>query len=387
MKILYLITNNSLADGIARHILNVASYFAQHRELCVDIAVCIAMGGGDFPEVLRKNGIKVYTLNVNNGHSIKILLRFHRIMKDFRPDIIHSHVPALMEKIYLRIFANDIPVVTTIHGITTADLYGEKKISFRQRTENVLNKIFAMNIKKQIYISQGVREFYHGNENSVCVYNPITFADVREKQYKLHQLIGVDSSTPIIGTACRISVPKNPTAFVRVMCAVLKSNIQVHAVVCGSFDDGFEEILKGIVARSGVGQRFHWLGYRKDAPELTKDLSCFIMTSITEGLPTALLEAMAVKVPVAFMENNGGLRDLADLNRNKGPIGIAVKTGEEEEMAEQIIKKLQNPQQLQDIAERAYSVGKSTFSIDNIAIQLKNVYENICSHNQYSSNT
>ena len=60
MRVLYLITNNSLADGIARHILNITSYFAGHPEYHVEPAVCIAMPQGDLYEALKQNDVKVY---------------------------------------------------------------------------------------------------------------------------------------------------------------------------------------------------------------------------------------------------------------------------------------------------------------------------------------
>ena len=101
MRILFTITNNSLADGIARHILNITSYFAQHPELKIEPAVCIVMPEGDLSRALRSAGVKVYLLNLPNGHSWKVIPKFHQVICDFKPDMIHAHVLALLERIYL----------------------------------------------------------------------------------------------------------------------------------------------------------------------------------------------------------------------------------------------------------------------------------------------
>ena len=133
------------------------------------------------------------------------------------------------------------------------------------------------------------------------------------------------------------------------------------------------EKLEQIVAGYGVRQRFHWLGYRKDAPELVRDLDCFIMTSVTEGLPTALLEAIASKTPVAFMETNGGMKDIAEIHRTEGPIGICVDAGECEKIAQMIIEML-NQKTGAALAERAYTVCKKHFSMPVVIEKLQKVY-------------
>ena len=378
MRVLYLITNNSLADGIARHILNITSYFAGHPEYDVEPAVCIAMPQGDLSEALKQNGVRVYCLNALSGHDPKILLQFHRVIKEFKPDLIHSHVMALMERIYLGISGRKIPLVGTIHGITMEHLGGKfsRPVTNKDKIEKILYHLFPLNVKKQIYISRGVQKFYHGTAESVYVYNPMKFEKIPPRLFLLHKLLGLTPDTPVIGTACRISAPKDPEAFTEVMCRVLAENPSAHAVVCGSGEKEDLEKLEQIVAGYGVRQRFHWLGYRKDAPELVRDLDCFIMTSVTEGLPTALLEAIASKTPVAFMETNGGMIDMAELHRTEGPIGICVGKDEKIKMAAEIAELLKQKESF-ELTENAFRVCQKHFSMPVIIEKLQKIYSNV----------
>lgn len=374
MRILYLITNNSLADGIARHILNISAYFVKHPELGIEIAVCIAMSPGDLTTSLESAGVRVYHLNGTSGHSFKIFWNFRKVIKDFKPDMIHSHVMALMERVFLSLFRRGIPIVGTVHGITMEHLGGKfaKPVTLKQKIERSLYRLFSVKTKKMIYISRGVQDFYHGDKDSVYIYNPMEFKEVLLRKNSLHKILEISEDSPVIGTACRISAQKDPEAFTEVMCMVLSSMTTAHAVVCGSSEENMKS-LEEIVSKYNVSERFHWMGYRKDAPELVKDFDCFVMTSVTEGLPTALLEAMANKIPVAFMETNGGMKDIAEIHRTEGPIGICVDAGECEKMAQMIIEML-NQKTGAALAERAYTVCKKHFSMPVVIEKLQKVY-------------
>lgn len=375
MKILFLITNNTLGDGIARHILEITGYFASHPFYKITPIVCTVLPEADFARALKQKGVKVVSLNAKNGHDFRIIPRFYHLLEEIRPDLIHSHVMALFERFVLACLKYNIPIITTCHGIASNDLTGRHNRSLRKLTEKFFMNHFPINLKRKIYISQGVRDFYQGNNDSVCIYNPISLPPKSEKRYYLHNLLGISPSSPVIGTVGRIAPVKNPQSFVNVMCNVLEDLPIAHAVVCGSGPESLQNELKSLVAATSVANRFHWLGYRADAPELTRDLNCFIMTSITEGLPTALLEAMAARVPVAFMETNGGMIDLARLQRTEGPWGIMVPRDDENGMIKAIVELLKAPDLQKKLTEQAVLIIQKHFSIEQIAIQLKSVYQ------------
>lgn len=375
MRVLFLIRDNTLADGIARHILNISSFFVRNPSYGVEVAVCIAGGEGDLSTALRQADVRVFVIGGANGHSIRILGRIVGVLREFKPDVIHAHVVAFWIQVMLSIFYRHIPVVTTRHGIVTEDLFPARKPSFRRRISDWLVRRFPLNVKREIFISQGVREFYHGSAESCVVYNPIDFSPPEVPAHKLQRLLGVDASTPVIGTVCRICEVKNPPAFVRIMCGVLKRMPEVHAMVCGSGEEVYLEKLQKIVVAAGVEKRFHWLGYRSDAPELLQDLSCFIMTSVTEGLPTTLLEAISRKVPVAFMETSGGLIDLARLHRTAGPLGIVVAAGDESGMVEELVQNLAHPEALRARSEHAFQATREIFALETVCSRLQKIYQ------------
>ena len=373
MKILMLTTNASLMDGINRHILTVAPNLNKRKQC--EVAVCTVFSRAELNEELECRGVKTYSLDAANGHDLKIFIRFSKVMRAYKPDIIHSHVMALFERIVLAVGFRGLRYINTVHGISLKDT---RRLPYI-RIETCLYKLFPIRWSASCVVSDGVRQYLFSDKdqgNIYTVYNPLTFGVVAPKQYKLHKLLGIGKDTPLIGTACRVSPPKNSVLFTRVMCKVLQANSAAHAVVMGEGDE--MEGCKKVVAEAEMESRFHWLGYRRDAPMLTKDLNCFVMTSITEGLPTALLEAMASKTPFAMMEGMGGLKDIATINSKEGPIGIVVPKGEVDKMAREICALLADKDRQEAIAEKAYTVGKKHFDVENVCVKIYNIYKKVC---------
>ena len=366
MRVLMLTTNNTLIDGINRHIVSISKGL---KALGVEVAVCIAMADGDLAEVLEGAGIRVYALDCENGHDARMLWRFWKVMRSFKPDIVHVHVLALVERIVLSYFFRRVPKVFTTHGISDP----VPVETFRQKLENFILRMTPLRNVHNIYISEGVRRHYGGNGS--VVYNPIEVKG-RYKGHKLHDELGVSADIPIIGTACRFAdPPKKPLVFVEIMCQVLKQVPSAHAVLIGDGETEMKQKMRNLISSYKMEPRIHWLGYRKEAPKLTGELSMFIMTSRWEGMPTALLEAMSQSTPIAFLKGEGGLVDLAEMDEKYG--GIAVVAESPSELASGIVKCLDDKETCGRMAERALDVVKKHFSLEVNALKLLDAYNNI----------
>ena len=375
MRVLMLTSDSSLLCGIARHVMTVSRGL---KEVGIEVAVCIVYPRGELNDELDRLNIRNYSLDVPSGHSLMALPRFVHVLHDFKPDVVHAHVIGLMERLYLGIFRPGLPIVGTCHGITDFES-GVRRRTFRDRVDALLNMVLPGKVRKTIYISHGVA-IAKGCPEGLIAYNPVSFDEDEADRVTnvLRTELGLSADVPIIGTACRVAPPKKPHAFVRVMCEVLKTVPEAHAVVCGTSQDSIlMRELKGMVEASGVVGRFHWLGYRKDAPQLTRELNCFVMTSATEGMPTALLEAMAVKTPIAFMRGKGGLVDLDELNEREGPFAVVADAEDYDGLAQGIVGMLQNKSMARRLVQRAFEVGIRHFTIERTCDQLISVYRSV----------
>ena len=178
----------------------------------------------------------------------------------------------------------------------------------------------------------------------------------------------------VVGTACRVEDVKDPLAFTRVMGEVTKRIPEAEAWIVGG---GSQLVACRQLAEANGYARLRFWGRRNDAKELIAQMDCFVLTSHREGMPGALLEAMSVKTPVAFMEGEGGLQDLAEMNRTEGPFAVVVQQGDEAAMVEGICALLKNPLKSEEYANRAFEVGQRHFDLAVVVGQLHNVYKSV----------
>lgn len=106
----------------------------------------------------------------------------------------------------------------------------------------------------------------------------------------LKQELHISEKDKIIGTVTSLEKEKNVEEFIRIALDVVKENTTIHFVIAGNGSLQSELFI--------THPQIHFLGFRNNIPELLVDLDLFLFTSSSEGLGTAVLEAMAAKVPV-----------------------------------------------------------------------------------------
>lgn len=356
MRVLMTVSSSSLMDGINRHILAIAP--ALNAIDNVDVAVVTLHPWSEFNECLTASGVKCYSLNCTNGHQLKSIVRFFRVMREFKPDIVHVHVLAFGAAFALRWLCRDVKIVTTVHGI--ADPI--EKWTLRMRIEQLMWRAAKIVPTQVVCISKGVLSAYGPDAaNWPVVYNPMPFVEAPRSA----------ASHPVVGTACRVFEVKNPMAFTRVIGEVTKRLPNVEGWIVG---DGDALSACRELARANGYDKIKFWGSRSDAKKLIAQMDCFVMTSKREGMPGALLEAMSVKTPVAFWKGEGGLGDLVEMQEAEGPFAVVAEQGDEKSLIDGICQLLLDRDRARQYADRAFEVGKRHFDISIVVTQLHDVY-------------
>jgi len=373
LRILMIVTANSLLDGVNRHILAMAS--GLNKLDGVSVAICTVFPWGELHKEIVNKGIPAYAMDGSSGHSIKILGRFRKILKEFSPNIIHAHTIPFCVRLYLNIFRKTAKVVVTYHGLGRIG-----------NLERFINRLLYIKIDGCIYVSNGVKDFYQCKNknipNHAVIYNPIAICNtkVEKERCKSRELcaeLGVLPSQKIIGTACRIAQIKRPLFFIEVMIQVLILNSNVCAVIIGDGDKDLQEQMKARVIKAGLSNRVFFMGYRADARTLISDFDIFVVTSTSEGMPTAVLEAMSSGVPVVFSKGRGGLMDLEKINQ-EFEFGVFTDSDDLMGMANSINHLLMNDlSKYNRLSSSAQFVCETIFSVDIVSKQVAGFYKQI----------
>jgi glycosyltransferase involved in cell wall biosynthesis len=109
-------------------------------------------------------------------------------------------------------------------------------------------------------------------------------------------------------------------------------------------DGPLSEYMKSYIEELNLGANFLLLGSRKDVAEILPSFDVFLLTSRSEGLPRAMLEALAVKIPVVATDV-GGIAELVNGLRN----GYLCSHGDLECLSSGVIRLLESPELREDL--------------------------------------
>lgn len=123
--------------------------------------------------------------------------------------------------------------------------------------------------------------------------------------------------------------------------------------------------LQAKIEETGKQDRIRLMGHSGNVPEAIKNASLFVLSSDYEGLPNALMEAMALSLPVVSTDcAGGGARFLIDHGEN----GLLVPCGDADALADAIRKSLADPVAAKHRGEQAAQKAK-TFTTENVVTQ------------------
>jgi glycosyltransferase involved in cell wall biosynthesis len=146
--------------------------------------------------------------------------------------------------------------------------------------------------------------------------------DVAEARARL----GLAPGRPVVGAAGRLSPEKGFDTLIRSADRLLSAGVDFDLVIVG--EGGEDARLRKLVEGLGRGDRIKLLGHRSDMPEVFRAMDVFALSSLREGLPNVLLEAMASGVPVVATAIAGIPRLVVD-----GENGLLVPPGSVEALA------------------------------------------------------
>lgn len=255
-----------------------------------------------FDKKIKFIEVKNFTRNINFIKDIKTLKELKKIIKEEKPDIIHLHSSKA------GVLGRFI-----VSGKKYKMLYNPHGFSFLKQDDSKFKRICYRTIEKMMTIinpkcaivgcSQGeYEEAKKLSKNSICINNGINIKELEEKTKKL-QKHETDFKNLKICTIGRIGYQKNPKLFNEI--AESLPNNKFTWIGDGELKN---ELISPNIKITG------WKDKEKVLEELNKN-DIFILTSLWEGLPIALLEAGYMK-KLCVVTNVIGNRDVIKNNEN-----------------------------------------------------------------------
>lgn len=190
--------------------------------------------------------------------------------------------------------------------------------------------------------------------------------DIKKKKEEL----GIKTGSPIVGMVACFKPQKAPEDFLRTAALVKKDFPEAKFLLVG--DGVLRRKLEGLRKRFALEKEVIFTGWRRDIPQILSILDVFVLTSLWEGSPIVLLEAMACALPVVTTSTGGAQETI-----HNGSNGFIVNFGDIEAMARKIVSLLKNTDLARKMGREGRRLLDPSFEVEHMVKQVDRLYQTL----------
>jgi glycosyltransferase involved in cell wall biosynthesis len=330
---------------------------------------------------VRQRGIPLTILpdlvrEISPLHDLKALFKLARLARRNRCDIIHTHSSKAGILGRWAGWMAGVPIIVhTVHGWGHTD----RQRPFVRSIYIVLEKLTQRITDRLVVVSprnteKGLADGIATPDKYVTIRSGIEldrFLRPSRSRAETRAELGIPPDVPVMGTVARLSLQKAPLDFVAAAAIVADAIPQAHFVFVG--DGPLRDQTEAAIEEAGLTTRFHLTGLRRDVPELLTTFDVFALSSLWEGLPRVLPQAMAAGLPMVATAIDGNAEAVSD-----GVNGRLVPPADPLALARAVIALLRDP----DAARRMGQAGLARvreFSAAKMVDDIARLYEALLS--------
>jgi sugar transferase (PEP-CTERM/EpsH1 system associated) len=321
--------------------------------------------------------ISIYCLNRQEGQDYGMFLRLYKLLRELRPDIVHTRNLATVE-CQLPAWMAGVPCrVHGEHGWDVFDPNGEN------RKYQWLRRVFQILVHRYIPLSRHLERYLLDQVHipakkirRICngVDTRIFYPQPKAKKQVLDCPFSSDENLLWIGAVGRMHGVKDQTTLAKAFLKLLKrrpqTREQARLLLIG---EGPLRAEAQRLLQAGDALDLAWMpGERNDIAEIMGALDLFVLPSLAEGISNTILEAMASGLPVVAARVGGNPDLVLD-----GETGRLIEPGNPEAMAEALAEYLEHPSLLAKHGAAGLRRVQECFSLDKMVEGYLGVYDEL----------
>ncbi len=354
LKVLHLISSRGLY-GAERIVLNLTAAVDRRRFTShLALLQTEAYPNSDFIRAAEEKGAATHIIPCRRWVDPEALRRTQQVIKEKGIDIVHCH--EMKGRLYGLFAAKGTParLITTNHNWIRSGFL----VACFETLDAFYIRFFPKIVAVSREVHQVMRCYFISSEKIRVVINGINMHEFqRDKSAgeKIRKKFGLDEDVPLIGAVGRVSPEKGHKYFITAAGEVLASFPRARFIIVG---EGFQsEEMKIHAARLGIRDRIIFSGFSENIAACYSALDVFVLPSLIEGTPMALLEAMSAELPV-IASRVGGIERIIRNEEN----GLLVSPANAQEAAAAIIRLLQDPVKGKKMAKNAWETVAERYS-------------------------
>jgi glycosyltransferase involved in cell wall biosynthesis len=334
--------------------------------------VCVLDSNGDLENEFKNRGVPVYCIKKGEGVDFSLPFKLYFLIKKLRIDILHTHNRSSW--LYGSIAAK-LAMIPSVHTVHTSIDRTARWIKIETYLAMLTNKVatvtesiakFMIEVEK-VFVKK-IKVIHNGIDYEIFS----KFERAKQKRYEL----GFQESDLLIGCIARFHPIKDHKTLLLAFHEISKVIPCAKLILIG--DGPLKEQTKQLTTELQLNSKVYFLGNRRDIAELLKTFNLFVLSSLREGLPIALLEAMASGTPVIATEVDGNSELISHRET-----GLLVPPDNPHALSKAIIQLYNEKNAAERYAQAAKEKVKQNFSFDYMINQYIAVYNELtCSRNK-----
>jgi glycosyltransferase involved in cell wall biosynthesis len=366
-KVMWLI--KGLGLGGAERLLTSTAASIDRDRYVVEVVYLLPRNAA-FEPVLEAHGIPTVCLDARWTVESAWPWRLAQMLWQGRYDLVHTHSPVPASAARL-LAPRATRFVHTEHNLWTSyrrPTYVANAMTYRRNDAVVaVSDAVAATIIPRWWVGPGrqppVETLHHGVDLQGAHRGELARRAARER-------IGIGEDTPIVGTVGNLTLQKDHVGLLAAIDQVRRHVPEVRLLVVGTGPQ--EASLRTIVRERRLEATVHFLGARTDVAELLPALDLFVLGSRFEGLPIALLEAMASGVSCVATRVGGVPEAITD-----GREGLLVPAGDPEALGRAIVELLNDPSARRGLAAAGVARIRRDFAMQRAVRRIEEIYEQV----------
>ncbi len=311
--------------------------------------------------------VPVHNLGMRFPVDPRPLQRLVALLRREQIDVVHAHLPVagIWGRIAARV-AGVRHVVYTEHNVPQR--YAMPTRVLNQRTYRMNEVVIAVSDE----VRRAIEGYANGRPSIVTVQNAVdadALAAVPVDRDAVRREFGFSSDTLLVTTVGNMTPKKGHTHLLAAAVRVLAAHAGARFLLVGL--GPLADSLKADASRLGLEGRFVFAGFRPDAVRLVAASDVFVLSSIHEGLPIALLEAMALGKP-SVVTRVGGVPEATDETSS-----VLVRPEDPEALADGISALLASPELRTRVGAEARLKSRARYGVAQMVHAIEQVYSGL----------
>jgi glycosyltransferase involved in cell wall biosynthesis len=315
----------------------------------------VAHAGGELKR-RAKEGLRLVDFSPRSEFDVQAGWQLAKVLKDTRPDVVHAHDPMAVALVAMALQVPNGPAVAPyVVAARRVDFHLKRHAFSKWKYKHVNMFIAASRTIAGILEADGV-----SRDRITVVHDGVNIGHIDKTELvDAHAAFWLPHGAPIVGNVAALVAHKGQKHLVAAAARVVREVPDARFLICG--DGELREPLEKQIKSLALERHVMLTGFRPDALGLMKSFDLFVMSSVTEGLGSAALEAMACHRAVVATRAGGLPEAVAD-----NETGLLVPPHDEAALAQAIVALLRDPDRRRAMGEAGRTRVVREFSVEKM---------------------